>query len=70
VSFSEGATALYDFMALVQEGCDSMGGNRWVLVGLSDQMRLLTVVYTLLNEDTIHLISARKVTKKEAAYYA
>jgi uncharacterized DUF497 family protein len=70
VSFSEGATALYDSMALVQEDCDSTGENRWVLVGLSDQAHLLTVVYTLVNEDTIRLISARKATKKEAAYYA
>ena len=60
VSFTEAATALYD----------SMGENRWVLVGLSDQARLLTVVYTLGNEDTIRLISARKSTKKEAEYYA
>ncbi len=70
VSFIEAATTLYDSMAVVQEDCDSMGENRWVLVGLSDQARLLTVVYTLGNEDTIRLISARKATKKEAEYYA
>jgi hypothetical protein len=29
-------------------------------------MRLLTVVYTLRNEDRIRLISARKATRKEA----
>ncbi len=70
VSFLEGATALYDSMALVQEDCDSTGENRWVLVGMSDQAHLVTVVYTLVHEDTIRLISARKATKKEAAYYA
>lgn len=70
VSFTEATTALYDSMALVQEDCDSIGENRWVLIGLSDQARLLTVVYTLVNEDTIRLISARKATKKEAEYYA
>ena len=70
VSFTEAATVLYDAMALVQEDCDSKGENRWVLVGMSDQVRILTVVYTLRNEDTIRLISARKATKKEGKYYA
>ena len=55
---------------LAQEDNDSKGEKRWVLVGLSDQARLLTVVYTLRNENTIRLISARKATKKEAEYYA
>ncbi len=70
VSFEEAATALYDSMALVYEVDGSEGENRWVLVGLSNQARLLTVVYTLRNEDTIRLISARKATRKEARYYA
>ena len=70
ISFVEAATALYDPMAIVQEDYDSMGENRWILVGLSDQARLLTVVYTLGSEDIIRLISARKATKKEAGYYA
>ena len=70
VSFEEAATALYDSMAMVQEDYDSQEENRWVLVGMSNQVRLLTVVYTLRNEDTIRLISARKATRKEAKYYA
>jgi len=70
VSFVEAATVLYDPMAIVQEDYDSIGENRWVLVGLSNQARLLTVVYTLRNEDIIRLISARKATTKEAEYYA
>ncbi len=70
VSFEEAATALHDSMALVQEDYDLQEENRWVLVGLSNQVRLLTVVYTLRNEDTIRLISARKATRKEAKYYA
>ncbi len=70
ISFEEAATALYDPMALVQEDYDSEGENRWVLVGMSNQVRLLTVVYTLRSEDTIRLISARKATRNEAKYYA
>jgi uncharacterized DUF497 family protein len=70
VSFEEAATALYDPLALVQEDTDSMGENRWVLTGLSSQANLLTVVYTLRNEEVIRLISARKATRREAKYYA
>ena len=40
-----------------------------LLVGMSGQARLLTVVYTL-REDNPRLISARKVTAKEAKSYA
>ena len=70
VSFEEAATALYDPMALVQEDTDSIGENRWIFIGLSSQTNLLTVVYTLREEEIIRIISARKATRKEAEYYA
>jgi uncharacterized DUF497 family protein len=38
-------------------------------MGLSD-LGLLTVCYTLRDEETIRLISARKATTKEKKYYA
>jgi len=69
VSFEEAATALYDPMALVQEDTDSIGENRWIFIGLSSQTNLLTVVYTLREEEIIRIISARKATRKEAEYY-
>jgi uncharacterized DUF497 family protein len=37
---------------------------------MSASARLLTVVYTLRNENRIRLISARKATRKEVANYA
>jgi len=70
VSFKEAVTVLYDEMGLVQEDIDSIGEGRWVLVGLSNKGRLLTIVYALRNDEIIRLISARKATKKEAVYYA
>ena len=70
VSFEEAATTLYDPMALVQEDTDSTGEERWVLIGLSSQANLLTLVYTLRNAEIIRLISARKATRKEVKYYA
>jgi uncharacterized DUF497 family protein len=64
VSFEEAATALLDPMALVKEDPDCENEHRWILVGISYQARLLTVVYTL-REENIRLISARKATRKE-----
>lgn len=70
VSFEEAATALLDPMALAQEDVAAEGESRWVLIGMSAQMRLLTVVYTLRRQDRVRLISARKATRKEVKYYA
>jgi hypothetical protein len=47
-----------------------VGEARWVLIRMSASARLLTVVYTLRNENQIRLISARKATRKEVANYA
>jgi len=69
VNFSEAASCLLDPMALVNEDNTAIGENRWVLLGMSDQARLLVVVYTL-RQDSIRLISARKATTKEASHYA
>ena len=41
-----------------------------MLVGMSREGRLLTVCYTLREEETIRLISARKATGKEERQYA
>jgi uncharacterized protein len=69
VSFEEAATALLDSLALAQEDDAAVGEERWVLIGLSNSYRLLTVVYTL-RADCVRLISARKATRKEASFYA
>jgi uncharacterized DUF497 family protein len=69
VHFSEAATCLLDEMALVHEDGDVAGEQRLVLVGMSAQARLLTVVYSL-RGDTPRLISARKATTKEVKSYA
>jgi uncharacterized protein len=70
VSFEEAASALLDPMALAQEDSSAEGEARWVLLGMSAQLRLLTVVYTLRSQDRIRLVSARRATRKEAKQYA
>ena len=70
VSFEEAATALLDPMALAQEDAVAEGEPRWILIGMTTQLQLLTVVYTLRRQDRIRLISARRATRKEAKHYA
>jgi len=69
VSFNEAATAILDENALVMEDVDSKDENRWILIGLSSEAQLLTVIYTV-RDEFVRIISARKSTKKEAKYYA
>ena len=70
VRFEEAATSLLDPQALAQEDAHSEGEARWVLIRMSASARLLTVIYTLRDENRIRLISARKATRKEAGYHA
>ncbi|MGQ8366187.1 BrnT family toxin [Glaciecola sp. 1036] len=46
------------------EDSDSELEQRWVLLGMSEQNRLLVVVYTLRENEIIRLISARKEVKQ------
>ena len=68
-AFDEAATCLLDPMALVREDDDAIGEHRYVLVGMSDAGRTLTVCYTMRGEIP-RLISARKATRKEQQSYA
>ena len=70
VSFEEAKTCLLDSFALVREDPDGRSEVRYVLVGMSDKLHLLTVVYALRGEETVRLISARKATRKEEKAYA
>lgn len=70
VGFEEAATALLDPMALAREDDSSCDEARWVIVGMSERARLLTVAYTLRGDDRIRLISARRATRSEAGEYA
>lgn len=69
VTFDEAATVLLDSMALVREDDDAHGEARYVALGMSNAGRLITVCYTLRNEETIRLISARKATSNERRQY-
>ncbi|MCI3878736.1 BrnT family toxin [Acinetobacter higginsii] len=71
ISFDEAQTALFDENALVREDTDQHE-QRFVLLGISQYLRLLVVVYAVWDEENevIRLISARIATKKEERQYA
>lgn len=70
VSFEEAATCLLDPSALTREDETAAGEARWEFTGMSTNVRLLTVIYTLRAADRVRLISARKATQNEDSSYA
>jgi uncharacterized DUF497 family protein len=69
VSFEEAATAFADANSLTIPDPDhSQSEERFVLIGVSEQGRLLVVIHTE-RGDTIRLITARLVTRSERQAY-
>ncbi len=71
VSFEEAKTVFYDENArLISDPDHSEKEDRFVLLGLSDGLRMLVVAHTYRESDEIiRIISARKATKKETKSY-
>ena len=71
VSFQEAKTVFGDSNArLIYDPDHSEGEDRFILLGLSSDVRILTVVHCCRDsEDCIRIISARKATKKETEQY-
>ncbi len=69
VSFEEAATVFDDPLSLNFDDSEhSRGEERYIILGLSNQGRLLFVSHTDRN-NKIRLISARLLTPKERRYY-
>ena len=71
VSFEEAQSVFFDEHAIEYYDPDhSEAEERFLLLGLSYQVRVLVVSYTLREDETaIRIISARKATKKELKAY-
>jgi uncharacterized DUF497 family protein len=71
VSFSEAKTAFFDENARVIADPDhSDEEDRFILLGLSSQLRLLVVCHCYReDQDTIRIISARKANRSERREY-
>ncbi len=68
VSFEEAQTVLESERQLILEDKDHEE-DRFIALGFSKNLNLLTVVYCYRTQDTIRIISARKATKKERKLY-
>ncbi|MEA1969697.1 MAG: BrnT family toxin [Thermodesulfobacteriota bacterium] len=65
VSFDEAATVFSDPLSMNYDDPDhSYGENRYIIIGLSAQGKLLFVSHTE-TDDRIRIISARRLTRKE-----
>lgn len=67
ITFDEAATVFADPLALAVQ--DEVHADRTVLIGLSEQDRVLLVVHVELDDDTIRLVSARRATSHERRRY-
>ena len=70
VAFEEAKTVFADELArLIPDPEHSDGEQRFILMGMSSQFKILTVCHCEINEDTIRIISARKADKYEIKQY-
>jgi uncharacterized DUF497 family protein len=71
ISFEEAKTVFADENArLIDDPDHSEDEDRFILIGLSSSLKILTVVhYYRDNENTIRIISTRKSTKNEEKQY-
>jgi hypothetical protein len=71
LSFEEAKSAFYDDNAkLISDPDSSTSEDRFILLGLSSNLKLLVVVHVYRDdENVIRIISARKATKTEHKFY-
>jgi len=71
ISFEEAKTVFFDDNArLIPNPEHSISEERFIILGITNKLRLLVVVHSYKeNDDTIRIISARKATKSESKYY-
>ena len=70
ITFEEAKTVFVDDLArLIPDPDSSKGEERFILMGISKEEKLLTVCHCERSLNTIRIISARKADKKERKQY-
>ena len=69
VDFADAVEVFYDDLACVMEDPDHHDEQRFVVIGIDAFQRVLVVVYTQPDEQTIRIISARAATAAERRHY-
>jgi uncharacterized DUF497 family protein len=69
VSFVEAQSVFLDDSAMFRNDPDSSDEDWFVLLGLSECLRVLVVYYTIRDGETIRIVSARKASPAESKLY-
>lgn len=70
ISFDEAKTVFADELGrLISDPDNSIGEEKFILMGMSSQLKLLVVCHCERGSDSIRIISARKADKSEQKYY-
>lgn len=70
ISFDEASSVFLDnFARIIDDPDHSVDEARFIIIGFSQTLRVLTVVYTDKSDNEIRIISARKATKNERKQY-
>ncbi len=70
VSFEEAQSVFHDQFALQLEDPDELAGEeRFLMLGLSSALRMLTVAHCVRAGDEVRIITARKAVKAEQKQY-
>jgi uncharacterized DUF497 family protein len=72
ISFEEAKTVFFDENArLISDPEHSINEERFIILGISNKLRILIVIHAYKgNDEIIRIISARKATKSESKYYS
>jgi uncharacterized DUF497 family protein len=69
VSFREAMSVFSESGAPIADLVHSLEEDRFMIVGISEQDRLLTVAFTYRDEETVRIISARRSNRREQQLY-
>jgi uncharacterized DUF497 family protein len=70
ISFEEAQSVFNDFDALIAHDPEhSEDEERFIIIGISNKLKLLMVCHCYRSYNTIRIISARKATTKETKQY-
>lgn len=68
ITFDEAQTVLIDPYAMTKEDIDATGEHRYITLGMSNQGKVLIVVWTVRDEQ-VRLISSWKATQPQRKHY-
>lgn len=68
IDFAQTKEAFYDDNAIVDKGKTVNGEERWITIGKTLKLFIITVVFTI-RDTTIRIISARQARKNEIKEY-